>query len=77
MAHAALVGDKHKYLSVLISPNLPALEGWAKSHGVTSADTRALVEDARVKAEYQRIVDEVNRELAHYETMKRVMRGPG
>ena len=72
VAHAAVVGDKHKYLSVLISPNLPALEGWAKSHGVTSTDTRALVADARIKAEYQRIVDEVNRDLANYETMKRV-----
>ncbi len=72
VAHAAVVGDKHKYLSVLISPNLPALEGWAKSHGVTAAGAEALVADARVKAEYQRIVDEVNRELANYETMKRV-----
>ena len=72
VAHAAVVGDKHKYLSVLISPNLPALEGWAKSHGVTAAGAEALVAEARVKAEYQRIVDEVNRELANYETMKRV-----
>lgn len=72
VAHAAVVGDKHKYLSVLISPNLPALEGWAKSHGVTSAGASALVENPKVKAEYQRIVDEVNRDLANYETMKRV-----
>ncbi len=72
VAHAAVVGDKHKYLSVLISPNLPALEGWAKSHGVAAASAETLVEDARVKAEYKRIVDEVNRDLANYETMKRV-----
>ena len=72
VAHAAVVGDKHKYLSVLISPNLPALESWAKTHGITAANTRLLVEHARVKAEYQRIVDEVNRDLANYETMKRV-----
>ena len=72
VAHAAVVGDKHKYLSVLISPNLPALEGWAKSRGVAAAGAEALVADVRVRAEYQRIVDEVNRDLANYETMKRV-----
>ena len=72
VAHAAVVGDKHKYLSVLISPNLPALEGWAKTHGVTAPNAEALVADVRVRAEYQRIVDEVNRDLANYETMKRV-----
>ncbi len=72
VAHAAVVGDKHKYLSVLISPNLAALESWAKSHGVTAANAGALVEHAWVKAEYQRIVDEVNQGLAQYETMKRV-----
>ncbi len=72
VAHAALVGDKHKFLSVLISPNLLALEDWAKSHGLTVASADLLVENARVKAEYQRIVDEVNRDLANFETIKRV-----
>ena len=33
VAQAALVGDKHKFACVLISPNLQALEGWAKANG--------------------------------------------
>jgi long-chain acyl-CoA synthetase len=69
---AALVGDKHKFACVLISPNLVALEGWAKVHGITARDCAALVKDAQVLARYQRIVDEVNATLAPFETIKRL-----
>jgi len=71
VGNAALVGDKHKFACVLISPNLPALQGWAKANGVAATEPQALVEDAKVKAEYKRIVDDVNKGLAHFETMKR------
>jgi long-chain acyl-CoA synthetase len=33
VAQAALVGDKHKFISALLSPNFAALEDWAKQHG--------------------------------------------
>jgi long-chain acyl-CoA synthetase len=69
---AALVGDKHKFLCVLISPNFPALEDWAKSNGIAAGDHGKLVADQKVVAEYQRIVDGVNKELPPYETMKRI-----
>ena len=36
VAQAALVGDKHKFISALISPNFVALEDWAKHHGIHS-----------------------------------------
>jgi len=72
VGNAALVGDKHKFACVLISPNFAALEGWAKVHGVAAADHAALVRDAAVVARYQRIVDEVNATLAPFETMKRM-----
>ena len=72
VSQAALVGDKHKFACVLISPNLQALEKWAGAQGVSTKDPKALVGDKKVQAEYQRIVDEVNKGLAHYETMKRM-----
>jgi long-chain acyl-CoA synthetase len=72
VAQAAMVGDRHKFACVLISPNFQALENWAKSQGVSTADHQALVKDKKVVAEYQRIVDQVNGGLAHYETMKRI-----
>jgi long-chain acyl-CoA synthetase len=72
VAQAALVGDRHKFASVLISPNFAALEGWAKGQGVATADRAALVKDAKVVKAYQEIVDKVNAGLANYESMKRI-----
>jgi long-chain acyl-CoA synthetase len=72
VAQAALVGDKHKFACVLISPNFAALEGWAKGQGIATADHAALVKDAKVVKAYQEIVDKVNSGLANFESMKRM-----
>src|SRR6202021_1492149 len=70
VAQAALVGDKHKFISALISPNFVALEDWAKANGMEAgggpAMTRAeLIADSRVIALYGGIVSEVNSSLAN------------
>jgi long-chain acyl-CoA synthetase len=72
VAQAALVGDKHKFACVLISPNFAALEGWAKGQGISTGDHAALVKDEKVMKAYQEIVDKVNRGLANFESMKRM-----
>jgi long-chain acyl-CoA synthetase len=71
VAEAALVGDKHKFVSVLISPNFKDLEVWARQHGFEAKSRAELVADARVIALYAEIVREVNGSLANFETMKR------
>jgi long-chain acyl-CoA synthetase len=71
VAQAALVGDKHKFISVLISPNFTALEEWARRHGIEAKDRVELVSDSRVVALYAEIVREVNANLANFETLKR------
>ena len=72
IGQAAMVGDNHKFACVLISPNFDALGKWAGSKGIPAKDNAALVQHDKVKAEYKRIVDEVNKGLGHHETMKRV-----
>jgi long-chain acyl-CoA synthetase len=72
VGQAALVGDKHKFACVLISPNFAALEGWAKGQGISTGDHAALVKDAKVVKAYQEIVDKVNIGLANFESMKRM-----
>jgi long-chain acyl-CoA synthetase len=71
VAQAALVGDKHKFICALISPNFVALEDWAKHHGVAAQSRATLVADRRVIALYGEIVREVNGSLANFETLKR------
>lgn len=72
VAQAAMVGDKHKFACVLLSPNFAALEVWAKGQGVAAGDHAALVKDPKVVKVYQEIVDKVNADLSSYESMKRM-----
>jgi long-chain acyl-CoA synthetase len=71
VAQAALVGDRHKFISVLLSPNFAALEEWARRHGIEARDRAELVADSRVVALYAEIVREVNGSLANFESLKR------
>jgi long-chain acyl-CoA synthetase len=71
VGQACVVGDKHKFACVLLSPNFLALEAWAKSKGIGAADRKTLVQHPLVLAAYQQIVDHVNAELPSYETLKR------
>ena len=71
VAQAALVGDRHKFICALISPNFAALEEWARHHGIEALSRAALVADSRVVALYAEIVREVNGSLANFESLKR------
>jgi long-chain acyl-CoA synthetase len=71
VAQAALVGDKHKFISALLSPNFAALEAWARQHSIEGKSRAELVADNRVLALYSEIVREVNSGLANFETLKR------
>ncbi|MDR3771828.1 MAG: long-chain fatty acid--CoA ligase [Terracidiphilus sp.] len=71
VAQAALVGDKHKFISALMAPNFAALEDWAKHHGIHAASRAELVADPRVIAHYAEIVREANSSLANFEAVKR------
>jgi long-chain acyl-CoA synthetase len=71
VAQAALVGDKHKFISVLISPNFAALEEWARRNGVEARSRAELAADSRVVAHYGELISEVNGSLANFETLKR------
>jgi long-chain acyl-CoA synthetase len=71
VAQSALVGDRHKYISVLIAPDFTALEQWAGRHGVEAKTRAELVADNRVIALYAEIIRQVNAGLANFEALKR------
>jgi long-chain acyl-CoA synthetase len=71
VAQAALIGDRHKFICALLSPNFAALEEWARHHGIAAQSRAVLVADSRVIALYAEIVREVNGTLANFETLKR------
>ncbi len=71
VACAAVVGDRHKFLSVLIAPDFAALESLARQQGIAFISRAELVSDPRVQAEYQALLNQVNQDLANFETIKR------
>lgn len=73
IAEAVVLGEKHKFPSVLIAPNFPLLEDWARSHELTFASRQELVAQAEVRSLYEGIVEELNRSLARFEKLKRVL----
>lgn len=70
---AVVLGDRRKFASVIISPAFPLLEEWARGNHIVFSSREELVEHPKVKALYEGIVREVNRGLARYETLKKVL----
>jgi long-chain acyl-CoA synthetase len=70
---AVVVGERRKFPAVIISPHFPLLEDWARTNQVPFTSREELIANARVCALYDGIVAEVNRNLARFETMKRVL----
>lgn len=44
-----VIGDRLKFVSLLIVPDFGALEGWARAQGIAAPDRAALLEDPRVQ----------------------------
>ncbi|MGA7548131.1 MAG: long-chain fatty acid--CoA ligase [Candidatus Sulfotelmatobacter sp.] len=73
---AAIIGDKRKFAFVLISPNFALLEDWARSNNIAFSSRAELVANAKVRALYDGIVEEINKSLARFEKLKRVLLVP-
>ena len=73
VAQAAVIGDKRKYASVIISPHFPLLEDWARANGVTFSSNQELVHHPKVRELYRGIVEDLNKKLAQFETIKKII----
>jgi long-chain acyl-CoA synthetase len=73
VSEAAMIGDRRRFPAALIVPDFPALEDWARQHGVTFSSHEELVKDARVRALYEEFVGSLNRDLARFEQIKKFL----
>jgi len=73
VAEAVVLGDKRKFPAVLISPNFPLLEDWAQTNKATFASREHLVSLPEVQVLFEKIVENVNQDLAQFEKLKRVL----
>ena len=67
---AVVVGNGQKFTTALLFPSIEGLEAWAKQHGVPGAGA-ALLDEPRVRAEFQRLVDHANRGMDPWSQVKR------
>jgi len=70
---AVVLGDRRKFPAALIAPHFPVLEDWARANKIVFASRHELVSHVKVQALYEGIVDEMNRNLARFERLKRVL----
>ena len=73
---AVVLGDRRKFAVVIISPCFPLLEDWARANHISFSSRQELIAHPKVKDLYEGIVAEVNRGLARFETLKKVLLVP-
>lgn len=73
VANAVLYGDRRKYPIVMIVPNFDTLERWAKERNLSYGSRAELLELPDVHAKIEREVMDTLRELAKFETPKKVV----
>jgi len=70
---AAIVGDRRKFAFAIVSPNFTLLEGWARGNDIPFSSRAELIANPKVQELYEKIVGEVNQNLARFEKLKRVL----
>ena len=73
---AIVLGERRKFPAVLISPHFPLLEEWARANKVVFASREELVASPKVQALYDGMIEELNKTLARFEKLKRVLLVP-
>lgn len=71
VSEAVVIGDRRKYLTVLITLDEVAVAAWAKDRGLSNGNGARLHEATELQAELQRVIDGVNTKLARVEQVKR------
>lgn len=64
-------GDRQKYLTALLTLNREAVDQFAAREGIATGNWREVTQHPKVRAAVQGIVEEKNRQLASFETIKR------
>ena len=73
ISEAAVIGDRRRFPAVVVAPSFAVLEEWAEKNGIKYKSHADLVKNPKVQALYNEIVADVNRNLAQFEKLKRVL----
>ncbi len=73
VAEAVLVGDRRRFVSVVIFPAFATLEEWARGAGIEWTSRAELVADPQVEALYAGVVEQLNQSLAQFQQLKKFL----
>ena len=72
ISQCMVVGDKRPFIGALITLDDEALPAWNRAHGKPEGATAAdLVDDADLRADLQKAVDEANKAVSHAESIRK------
>jgi len=71
ISEAAVLGDRRKFAAALIRPDFDLLQAWAQTNGIEFRDRDELIQNPKVIALYENLLNEVNSKLAQFEKMKK------
>jgi long-chain acyl-CoA synthetase len=71
VSQAVLIGDRRKFLSCLMVPDLEKLSSWADANGADGKTPEELVGDPRVLAIFQEIVERWNKGKPHEQMIRK------
>lgn len=69
---AAVIGDERKFVTALVVPNLSQVRAWADANHIDTSDTEKLLRDPRLMEMLMTEIDELQKDLATYEQIKRI-----
>ncbi len=73
VGEAIVIGDRYKFPSVVIAPNFIELDRWAREQGLGPHSREDMIRQEKVRELFDGIVAEVNRDLAQFEKLKKVL----
>lgn len=68
----AVIGDQRKFVTALVVPNLSQLRRWAEEKGIDYSDTAKFVAKEEVVGFMMSQINEVQKDVAEYEKIKRI-----
>jgi long-chain acyl-CoA synthetase len=71
ITEAVLIGDRRRFITVLIVPNLPVIQQRMVNGDALASPLEELLVREDVRALFQSVVDEVNGQLSQFEQVKR------
>lgn len=68
----AVIGDRRKFVTALVVPNLSQLRAWASSKGFGTDDSEALMKNPEVRSFIMSQIEMYQRDIAEFEKIKRI-----